>query len=308
VRCAAWHLSASSTALEAEAGRPCVVMAHGFGGTRDTGLLGYAEGFAAAGLDVVLFDYRGFGDSDGTPRQRVAFRHQRADYHAAIAAARALDGVDPERVVLWGTSYSGGHVLPVAAVDGRVAAVVSMTPATDGAAALAAIARHHGLRRLFPLVLHGLRDAASLLTRRPPHTIPVVGPAGSTAMITADGAAEAYTALAGPTWRNEVCARAALEVVLNRPIRFAARLRCPVLIQVGEHDQVAPPAAAQATAARAAEWAELRRYPVDHFDVYNDQWQQRLMFDQLQFVRRHLTQSAQHETPVCCWRTPAPSG
>src|SRR6476620_4701956 len=83
VRCGAWHLIAATDTLTSNAGRPCVVMAHGFGGTRDTGLLGYADGFAAAGLDVLLFDYRGFGTSEGTPRQRVSYRRQRTDYRAA---------------------------------------------------------------------------------------------------------------------------------------------------------------------------------------------------------------------------------
>ena len=59
-------------------------------------------------------------------------------------------------------------------------------------------------------------------------------------MITAPGALEGYHALAGPTWRNEVCARAALEVALNRPTRKASRLRTPMLVQVGENDSVAP--------------------------------------------------------------------
>ncbi|MGO4258657.1 alpha/beta hydrolase [Marmoricola sp. RAF53] len=79
VRCGAWHVPAADDRLAA-AGRPCAVMAHGFGGTRDTGLLGYAEGFASAGLDVLVFDYRGFGTSEGIPRQPVSYRHQRADY------------------------------------------------------------------------------------------------------------------------------------------------------------------------------------------------------------------------------------
>src|SRR5689334_14550570 len=61
IRCAAWHVSARSGALARPAGRPCVVMANGFGGTRDTGLLGFAEAFAHAGLDAFVFDYRGFG-------------------------------------------------------------------------------------------------------------------------------------------------------------------------------------------------------------------------------------------------------
>src|SRR5690348_4506805 len=152
--CAAWYLSASTDALAGPHGRPCVVMAHGFGGTRDTGLLDYAEGFAAAGLDVLLFDYRGFGGSAGTPRQRVSYRRQRNDYRAAIAAARALPGIDPERIVLWGTSYSGGHVVPVAVADGKIAAIISLTPAMDGLAALGAIVRRHPTT-LPPLVANG---------------------------------------------------------------------------------------------------------------------------------------------------------
>lgn len=103
-------------------------MAHGFGGTRDTWLLGYAEAFADAGIDTLLFDYRGFGASEGTPRQDVSFRRQRQDYHAAIAAARQLPGVDPDRVIIWGTSYSGGHVLAVAVQDPRIAARKRETP------------------------------------------------------------------------------------------------------------------------------------------------------------------------------------
>lgn len=155
VACAAWHIPAVSDVLAGAAGRPCVVMAHGFGGTRDTGLIGYAEGFADHGIDVLVFDYRGFGDSEGTPRQDVSFRRQRQDYHAAIAAARHLPGVDADRIALWGTSYSGGHVIAVAAQDRRVAAIVSMTPATDGLAAAVQIARYAGAGQLVRTTGHG---------------------------------------------------------------------------------------------------------------------------------------------------------
>jgi len=289
VRCAAWHLPGSASTFTGDDGRrPCVVMAHGFGGTRDTGLLSYAEGFADAGLDVVVFDYRGFGGSDGTPRQRVSYRAQRADYRAAVAAARELDGVDPDRIILWGTSYSGGHVLPVAVADGRIAAIVSMTPAMDGLAAMLAIARHHGVRALVPLVGHGVRDVVRAVLRRAPHHLAVVGAPGTTAMITSAGALEGYAAVAGPTWRNEVCARAALEVGLNRPIRFASRVRSPLLVQIGDHDSVAPPAAAHRAAGRAGRYAEVLTYPVDHFDVYDGEGQQRALSDQIEFLGRHL--------------------
>jgi pimeloyl-ACP methyl ester carboxylesterase len=304
VRCAAWHLPAAGDAFAGEHGRPCVVMAHGFGGTRDTGLLGYAEAFAGAGFDAVVFDYRGFGASQGEPRQLVSFRRQRQDYRAAVAAARRLPGVDPERIVLWGTSYSGGHVVAVAAADTRIAAAIALTPAMDGIAALAQIARYAGPGQLLRATRHGLRDASRALTGRPPHRVPIVGPPGSAAIISTPGADVAYHSIAGPTWRNEVGARTALEVAFNRPTRLAHRIRCPLLVQLGDHDSVAPPSAARAAAAKAG--AELRSYPVDHFGVYAGAWQKRAIADQLGFLHRHLHVRRQpEETHRQCDSSPA---
>lgn len=285
--CAAWHLPAATDAFAGQHGRPCVVMGHGFGGTRDTGLLAFAEAFAEAGIDAFVFDYRGFGASGGTPRQLVSYRRQRQDYHAALAAARRLPGVDPDQIVLWGTSYSGGHVIAVAAQDARVAAVISMTPATDGLAALTRMVRHAGPGQLIRLVAHGLRDAAGAVAGLAPHYIPIVGPRGSAAIITAPGAEAAYADMAGPTWRNEVTARTALEIAFNRPTTSARRLTCPTLVQAGDHDQVAPPAAARRTADKGR-LTQLREYTVDHFDVYEGRWQQRVLADQLSFLSHVL--------------------
>ncbi len=94
VRCSAWFFEATSDALATGAGRPAVVMGHGLAGTKDSGLEPFARAFAAAGLDVLAFDYRGFGESDGTPRQRVRLVDQVADFHAAVDAAARLPGVD----------------------------------------------------------------------------------------------------------------------------------------------------------------------------------------------------------------------
>jgi pimeloyl-ACP methyl ester carboxylesterase len=284
VRCAAWHLPARSDALASSAGRPCVVMAHGFAGTRDSGLLNYAEPFTDAGVDVFVFDYRGFGDSGGTPRQDVSVRRQRGDYHAALAAARRRPGVDPQRIALWGVSYAGGHVLVVAAQDGRVAAVVSLTPVTDGLVSLAHIARGVGVGRLPRLAGHGMRDAVRALTGRPPHHVPVIAEPGPLAVMSLPNAPEIGASFVGATFRNEVCARAALKVGLNRPITFVSRLACPVLVQVGLHDRIAPPGAARRAAKKAG--TQLSEYPVDHLDVYAGPWQQRALADQLRFLVR----------------------
>ena len=289
-RCAAWHFRASGDEFASVRGVPCVVMAPGFAGTRDTkALMDCARGFAAAGFDVVLFDFRGFGGSDGAPHQLVSATRQRRDYRGAIAAARRLPGVDPERIVLWGVSYSGGHVVRVAAEDGRIAAVVAVTPAVDGVAVLARLVRTVGIRHLLRVTAHGLRDAQRAMTRRTPHLVPMVGQPGSRAIFAMDGAEQEYTDVAGPSWRNEVCARTALEVAFNRPIRFAPRVRCPLLVQAGTTDRVAPLATARRAAAKAGVRAALREYPIDHIDVYTEPAHQRLLDDQLDFLGRHLS-------------------
>ncbi|KUH85562.1 MULTISPECIES: alpha/beta hydrolase [unclassified Mycobacterium] len=308
VSCAAWHVPATTDALADADGRPCVVMGHGFGGTRDSGLLDYAEPFAAAGIDALVFDYRGFGDSEGLPRQDVSVIRQRQDYHAAIAAARHLPGVDSDRIALWGYSYGGGHVIAVAAQDPHIAATVSMNPAMDGRATLARILRQGGGGLLARLTGHGLRDMARAVTKRSPHLVPVVGQPGTTAMITAPGAEEAYYAMAGPTARNEVCARHALQVALNRPVTFASHLACPMLMQVGTNDAVVPPRAARRAAEKAGYWAQLREYPIDHLDVFGDPWRQQALADQLDFLTRVLDPSRASDIHLRAVAQPQRSG
>jgi pimeloyl-ACP methyl ester carboxylesterase len=282
--CAAWHYVGETSTLESPSGRPCIVMAHGFSGTRDAGLEGYAAGFAAAGFDVLLFDYRGFGESQGEVRQHVDYRGQRADYRAAVSAARRLRGVDPDRIVLWGTSYSGGHVLSVAAHDQRIAAVVSLTPAVDGLPILGMIARSEGVSKLAALSLAGLQDRFGTK----PKTLPAVGPARSSAVIAKDGALEDFLAVVGPSWRNEVRARCTLDVAVNRPIRTIRRITAPVLLQVGDHDTVVSTPAAERAARLATAPTELRNYPLDHFDVYGDPWLSVVLKDQIGFLQRSL--------------------
>ena len=126
--CAAWLYRPES----AETARvPAVVMAHGFAAQRAFGLERYAKRFAKRGLAVLLFDYRHFGDSEGEPRDLVDHRRQRGDWHAAIEHARSIDGIDADSIGLWGSSYSGGHVITAAASDSAIKAVVAQVPMVD---------------------------------------------------------------------------------------------------------------------------------------------------------------------------------
>jgi dienelactone hydrolase len=288
-RCAGIHLAGEGAEFASVEGlRPCVVLAHGFGGTVDSGLLPYAERFAAAGLHALAFDYRHFGASDGEPRQLLSVREQLEDYAAAIAHARSLPGVDPERIAVWGSSYSGGHVVPVAVADGRVAAAIAQTPAMDGLTAVLNVARYAGVAHLLRLVAVGIRDQLAAMRGERPVMLAVVGPPGSAAAMTTPDAQPGYERIAGERWRNEVAARIMLRAGSYRPGLQADRLPCPILVQIADRDSVAPVKAAQDAVWRATGRGEMRTYPIEHFDVYTGAPFERAIADQLHFLRRHL--------------------
>jgi uncharacterized protein len=270
-------------------------MAHGFGATKDSGLLPFAEAFAEAGLDVLLFDYRGFGDSSGEPRQLAQPSRHREDYAAAVELARGVEGVDSDRIVLWGTSWSGGHVVYVAAEDPRIAAIVSQTPDLDGIRALEQVRRYAGLRYQLRLALLGLKDGIGSLLGRDPLMVAVVGRPGELAAMSSEESEPGMLAIAGPTWRNEVTARGATAELFNRPITRIEKVRCPILIQIADRDSITPAAASRAAAWRAKGRVEVREYPCAHFDIYQDEWGERAIADQLHFLRRHLVASETRE-------------
>ena len=261
---------------------PCVVMAHGFSATRDDGLPDYAEAFADAGFAVLLFDYRHFGASTGLPRQLLDIGRQQDDYRAAVQWARHAEGIDPDRIALWGSSFSGGHVLTVAAADPRIAAVIAQAPYTDSLPIL----RRMPVRNLVPAAVAALRDSAGAVLGREPVLMPAAGPPGSFAALTEPDALTGFQAIIGPEslWRNEVAARLMLTLPFFRPVRLAARLTMPVLLCVCDADTTTPPSST-ITVGRRAPRAELRHYPYGHFAIYTDP---QVKIDQVDFLRRVL--------------------
>ena len=99
----------------------------------------FAEVFAAAGLGALVFDNRNFGASGGEPRHEIDPWEQVRDYRDAITFAETLPETDADRIGIWGSSYSGGHVLVVGAIDRRVKCVAGQVPLISG---------HNNARRL----------------------------------------------------------------------------------------------------------------------------------------------------------------
>ena len=115
---------------------PCLIMAHGFSALKEMDLNTFAEHFTAKlAVTCLVYDNRGFGDSDtkeGQPRHEIIPAQQTSDYSDAITYAQSRSEVDPSKIGIWGSSYSGGHVLWVGAVDKRVKAVLCQVPCVDG--------------------------------------------------------------------------------------------------------------------------------------------------------------------------------
>jgi uncharacterized protein len=254
---------------------PIVVMAHGLSGTRRDRLGAFAERFAAAGLAALVFDHRGFGDSSGKADLFDPAR-QLEDWGAAIAYARSLAAIDPDRVATFGSSMGGGNALAAAAADPRVAAAISQVPFLDLSQAYRP-----------PRQVRWRMLLAATLGRH----LPAVGQPNEPAFINAPDseAGWRHVVAAGEDsrWRNRVSSR----WIIASPYRtsqHAATLHCPWLVCVGEADQVAHPSKA-IKAARRAPLGELRTYPgVDHFDIYDGPEHEAVVADELAFLRRHL--------------------
>jgi alpha-beta hydrolase superfamily lysophospholipase len=269
--CAAWFHPVGG-----EATAPIVVMAHGLSGTRRDSLGPFAKRFAATGIAALVFDHRGFGDSGGEP-DLFHPRRQLDDWRAAIAFARSLPSIDPERVATFGSSMGGGNALAAAADDRRVAAVVSQVPFLD------VLRQAH---RSPPKL-----TAQALLAAALGRHLPAVGRPDEAAFINAPGAEAGWRHVVAigesSRWRNRVSARWLIGRPY-RPARHAAKLHCPWLVCVGEADRVARPGPAIA-AARRAPLGELRTYPgVDHFDIYDGPEHEMVLADEIAFLRRHL--------------------
>ena len=264
---------------------PCVVMAHGFSATRRDGLEPYAERFAEAGFGVLLFDYRGFGDSGGEPRQVIDIHAQQEDYRAAIRAAARVPWVDAARIALFGSSFSGGHVVTVASTDAQIAAVIAQAPFADGLAQLRVTPPLNSAR----LTVDALRDAAGALLGRPPVTVPAAGAPGTYAVMTAPEAEPGFAAIVGEDsrWRNAVAARVMLRIGLWRPVRDATRVAAPLLVCVCDADATTPPGPALQMAQNAPR-GEIVRYPIGHFDIYVGDAFERAIEDQVRFLERVL--------------------
>jgi pimeloyl-ACP methyl ester carboxylesterase len=240
-----------------------IVMAHGIGGIKSAGLAPIAERFAGAGHTCLVFDYRHFGASEGSPRELLRIRAERDDYRAALRFAGRLP--ETTRTVVWGCSFAGLHATWHAVNDTRLAAAIALCPLVDGAHATFA----KPVRLSAKLMAAGLVDLVGSAARRPPRYVPISVPEGAFGVLPAVDSLDGRAILApidGVNWPNRVTARSLLGIAFCRPSRRLGRARCPVLLVVPDTDTAVPTGAAL----RAAKFPRVTviRSRGGHYDVY----------------------------------------
>ena len=265
---------------------PCIIMGHGFGGTKNMLLERYAVRYQAAGYAVLAFDYRHFGESGGEPRQLMLLSYQLEDYRAAIQYTRGLEEIDSARIALWGTSASGGYGIVIAAEDSTIACVVAQCPGLDHDASSKMFMKQLGLRHMFRLFFHGQRDMGRSRIGLSPHKIPIVGKPGTVAFFPLADAYDGYSKLASKSFVNQVCARVILRSGGFDPSKAIRNVSRPVLVQICDYDSLAP--ISPETEIELRQYADVKRYPIGHFDIYTGDHFEKAVSDQLEFFKKNL--------------------
>ncbi|OQE24034.1 hypothetical protein PENFLA_c010G04692 [Penicillium flavigenum] len=262
-----WFFRPSMEPLETRL--PCLVMSHGFSALKEMGLDAFAEYFTLnLPISCLVYDNRGFGDSDtkeGQPRQEVLPSQQTSDISDAITYAQSRADVDPNRIGIWGSSYSGGHVLSVGAVDRRVKVVLSHVPFTDGPMARAA--------------------------GKPAGMIAVVDedPQKPSTLPTPDSYQFFSAWEAKSNWKNETTLKSVEAACGYNPAAHIHHISpTPLLLTVAENDVVAPTDIALDAYSRAGEPKKLQIFPGGHFDGYAGEGFERNASVHTDFLKEHL--------------------
>lgn len=283
--CAAWL-----TLPRGDGPHPVVVLVHGGGATHAMCLEPYERRFAAAGLAVLAFDFRHLGESGGQPRQLMSVRRYLEDIEAALALARSRPDLDANRLALWGTSFGASHVVATAAQRADIAAAVVQCPILRGRAPALRSGWWHLLRFTGPILSDLLRAALGLGR----HYVPIVGRPGELAFVNRPGAYEGWYSVVpegGGGFDNRVPASAGLSMLFYDAAAMARRVRCPLLVCVSDREDLMDPAIATRAAADAPRGV-ARHYAADHFDVYHPPMLDRMVADQIAFLREHLRPAA----------------
>lgn len=263
---------------------PVIVMAHGLGGVREMRLDAYAERFAAAGYACFLFDYRNYGASDGNKRQRINVKEQLADWDGAINFIKENDMIDGNKILLFGSSFSGGHVITLSAKRKDILATVAQCPYTNTLATFGTLSPLSALKTI-PLAI---ADILSCLTGYHPVMLKLGDASGKAAMMAVPDYKEFFKLVPEKsTFINKTPARTLFEFFKYSPSRVTKHITTPIYYAVCIKDTLAP-AKATIECAKRSKKATIKEYDCGHFGIYVDDYFERAITDYISFFNSNV--------------------
>jgi len=261
---------------------PGILMVGGWGSVQKALTSSFVHRFVEAGHAVMEFDHPGWGASGGFPRQGINPWRRRRVTDTALAHLKAQPWVAAERIVLWGTSFGGGHVVDVAAQHPELQGAIVQVPMLDGLAATLSMSPWRQLQ--FSAL--GLVDA---LLPGAPLCVPTLAPPGGFGTMDRDRAWDAMeralAALPGHRYDNRVAARSTLTMPFYRPWKRLGQVRVPLLIVGATRDTVAP-FVADKVARVGNPQVQVIEVDADHFDPYFEPVFPQVLRHQLAFLER----------------------
>lgn len=268
---------------------PCVILSHGFCGTKDGLMENYALKFMNEGFNVITYDFRHFGESGGEPRQLYCGPYQLEDLQCMIDYARSRSDVDDDGIFLWGTS-AGAHLgILAASTDPQIAGVIGQCGAYDTKADHRFYMEKVGMGHFLKLFVHAQRDKGRSRFGLSPHMIPAYGKPGTIAFFNLPGVYDHLEEILGSseTFRNEVSARFAFMPHTEDPLAAAEKVECPVLIQTCLEDGMVAPDTHTRLLEILGPKATHIGYPINHFAIYLGENYEKATHDQVTFLKEH---------------------
>ena len=256
------------TSERAEGRLRAIVQGPGWLGLRDSKLyVRYHEALTDAGFGVLIFDYRGFGESDGD-RGILSPKFQLEDLINAVTYLTTREDVDPDAIGVFGTGGTGGgNAILLAAADPRIRAAVSQVPVADGEDWLRRMRPEHEWLSFMEQTEKNRRDRVvkgqgPLLD--PKEEIMVPTPERRTTTVKAD---------VDPKIPSAVSSAAVDEILAYKPISAAAQLTTPLLIIAVDKDATTPTdhAVKLYEAARGPKELIMQRH-TSHYAAYDRYW------------------------------------
>jgi len=248
----------------------------------------FASKFANAGFVVTVFDYRFFGGSEGEPRAQLLWPEQIQDYRNAITWTMTQKEVDPARIGVWGTSYSGGHAIFLGAYDRRIKAVVAQVPVTDVWDTYMAKWPEKQREGFLAWLAQNRADEAATGKL---NYIAVAAPADQPSVWPMQEWYEAFMELSkpAPSWLNKMVINSLDTHMTYAPTSVIHRVSpTPLLMVIASNDDITPTADEKEAFARAKEPKKLVVVEGRHFEAYQGPKHDQFATPAVEWFKTHL--------------------